>query len=252
MKKKAKYYCTLVVGALSILSLFTQQVSAQEKRYLIAEYVTNPISPILVETLKKQVPDKDQYNEIMNQLSNHSYYFQLIYDTKSNQSIYKLDSLNRVKDVNAAGNFEFVIRESDGSILGKENFVQNVHYFEGNAKELNWEITSETRKIGNYDCTKAIFKNLREYAVWFTTEIPVMSGPEIFSGLPGLVLQVESVFDQTTLRSLKFVDSSQDFESAFEKAKFEADKSKKLALNKVFESKNNMATMIINQVKSTK
>lgn len=58
-----------------------------------------------------------------------------------------------------------------------------------------WEITQESKKIGNYLCYKAIdiasTNKKMKPVVWFTPEIPVSFGPLKYNGLPGLVILVE-------------------------------------------------------------
>lgn len=54
----------------------------------------------------------------------------------------------------------------------------------------NWKITENKRKIGNYECRKAIYQkndSTRLYA-WFSVDIVPATGPEGFSGLPGTIL----------------------------------------------------------------
>ncbi len=54
----------------------------------------------------------------------------------------------------------------------------------------NWKITENKRKIGNYECRKAIYQkndSTRLYA-WFSVDIIPSTGPEGFSGLPGTIL----------------------------------------------------------------
>ncbi|MFD2742883.1 MULTISPECIES: GLPGLI family protein [Sphingobacterium] len=246
MKKRSKVFHSLSVLGLLLTIFSALSLKAQEHRFLIAKYITNPASTVVVDMLKKQISDKDEFNKAMNQISKHNYYFTLIYDTENNTSLYRLDSASTIKGVNAGGNFDFAAKDKEGSIFGKENFVGNTHYFNGKTNEVKWEITNEKRKIGNYECIKAISKNLRKCEVWFTEKIPVNSGPEIFGGLPGLIIKVESAFDQTSLQSLKFVNDFKEFEPAFEKAQSEAIKNKKLPLDKIFESKNNTITMLLN------
>ena len=62
-----------------------------------------------------------------------------------------------------------------------------------------WALVDETKKIGGYECYKARGYILgegnsgpvkKEFEAWYTPEIPVQYGPYLYSGLPGLVLQV--------------------------------------------------------------
>lgn len=56
--------------------------------------------------------------------------------------------------------------------------------------ERDWIITSGTRKIAGYECTRAIWQkndSTRIYA-WFTTDIVPALGPESVRGLPGAIL----------------------------------------------------------------
>jgi GLPGLI family protein len=89
-----------------------------------------------------------------------------------------------------------------------------------------WTITQESKQIGNYMCIKATylkivpeevkkrFKEINEknkdnttnfmimpepkdteIVAWFTPEIPLGHGPDIYFGLPGLILEVQSGTD---------------------------------------------------------
>jgi len=56
--------------------------------------------------------------------------------------------------------------------------------------QRTWQITSKTRKIAGYECTRAIWQkddSTRIYA-WFTTDIIPAIGPESVQGLPGTIL----------------------------------------------------------------
>ena len=83
-------------------------------------------------------------------------------------------------------------------------------------KTKEWEITSETKQIGNYMAQKAIYTDTKERKMisfsntngdkesnepvtvtdtikveaWYTPQIPVSQGPESYWGLPGLILEV--------------------------------------------------------------
>lgn len=77
-----------------------------------------------------------------------------------------------------------------------------------------WELTDESKKIGNYTAYKAIYSTITErktmtfgdggdgemktiadtvnVEAWYSPEIPVSQGPDDYWGLPGLILEVKS------------------------------------------------------------
>jgi GLPGLI family protein len=103
------------------------------------------------------------------------------------------------------------ITEKD--LMGKLFFVKDEF------KSLNWVISSETKKIGNYNCQKATAKIVENEVVvddhkstnffedksnneekiitaWYTIEISISNGPSLYWGLPGLILEIEENGDK--------------------------------------------------------
>jgi len=89
--------------------------------------------------------------------------------------------------------------------MGKEYLIKD------ELKPAEWELSEETKKVGNYTVQKASFsriidskrfstgmtemenvKDTIQVIAWFAPEIPVSHGPENYFGLPGLILEVQS------------------------------------------------------------
>ncbi|WP_051224123.1 GLPGLI family protein [Flavobacterium tegetincola] len=125
-------------------------------------------------------------------------------------------------------NIKNKVQLAEQEFLGKEFLVTD------SLKVYNWELQSETKKIGDYTCYKAISvdrvtqEDLDQYeaekikqdtantafftitepkerivTVWYTPEIPVSQGPGAFWGLPGLIM--EASFDDTIILCSKIV-----------------------------------------------
>jgi GLPGLI family protein len=95
--------------------------------------------------------------------------------------------------------------EQEQEMMGKEFLIKD------NLEPAEWELTDESKKIGNYTAQKAIYskiidsqrfstgmtemenvKDTINITAWFTPEIPVSHGPENYFGLPGLILEVQN------------------------------------------------------------
>jgi GLPGLI family protein len=59
-------------------------------------------------------------------------------------------------------------------------------------RELKWVIKDEIRTIANFKCRKAVTKICDSVYVvaFYTDDIMVSGGPEMFSGLPGMILEL--------------------------------------------------------------
>ncbi len=107
-------------------------------------------------------------------------------------------------------------------IHGKEMFGKSF-LIKDSIKKMNWKVTGESKKIGNYTCYKATTMHevpskdmmsrwgrrgekdnaeekdtkLVEVTAWFSPEIPISNGPKEFGGLPGLIMEIS--VDKLTL-----------------------------------------------------
>ncbi|WP_223558010.1 GLPGLI family protein [Chryseobacterium lathyri] len=73
----------------------------------------------------------------------------------------------------------------------KDRIGRDVYVYEED-RPLNWKMSSETTKIGDYKVQKATTDFAgRTWTAWFTTDLPYQDGPYKFGGLPGLIVKVE-------------------------------------------------------------
>lgn len=108
--------------------------------------------------------------------------------------------------------FDYVIiNELDDSkiVYHQKILKDNFSYKESPA--FNWKISKEKKEVSGYSCQKAITDyGGRKYSAWFTSEIPVSSGPYKFGGLPGLIIEISDTDNDYNFKliKLKKLDSS--------------------------------------------
>ena len=100
---------------------------------------------------------------------------------------------------------------ADQTYLEDHEMMEKAYLVKDNLTPEEWELSGETKKVGNYTAQKASFtkivdsrqfstgmtemenvKDTLQITVWFTPEIPVSHGPENYFGLPGLILEVQN------------------------------------------------------------
>ena len=105
-----------------------------------------------------------------------------------------------------AGTTPFYTNSSKDMIIKMSRALGNI-----NKIPLEWEITSKTKKIGNYTCrqaktTEKLYSRqghffYKDVVAWFTPDISISFGPKNYNGLPGLILQIED--REYTLTAIK-------------------------------------------------
>lgn len=74
-----------------------------------------------------------------------------------------------------------------------------------------WDITTETKQIGNYTCYKAILQRIENskdtffpVTAWFCPELPINAGFSRYNGLPGMILELHENYISYMAQNVSF------------------------------------------------
>lgn len=131
---------------------------------------------------------------------------------------------NMTKSFNSIPNSKFdaiVYKNLDNDLfLAQYNLVEHTYVYEEPDAPLQWEIKSETKKAGRYTMQKAIATyGGRDWVAWFTIEIPIPDGPYVFSGLPGLILELYDTDKHYQFNVASITPLAEEYPIAFDKNK---------------------------------
>ena len=173
--KKMKNKSIIIVMALSISQTFFSQtirVDYVEKKNIPAEKLAQ-LPPQVVQMVNKEVKCT-----LVNSQGNSLFQFQeentgnlgMNISAPKREAYYKQMASQKMVKL---------------AYLEDEKFIIN-----DDLPKIDWKMTNETQKIGEYDCQKAtsIFQGI-EIVAWFTSSIAINDGPLMLSGLPGLIIK---------------------------------------------------------------
>lgn len=88
---------------------------------------------------------------------------------------------------------------SKTSIIKKEVYDETF-LVSDSLRKIKWKITDETRQIAGFQCRRAngLMMDSIYVVAFYTDLIPVSSGPESFTGLPGMILGVALPYENVT------------------------------------------------------
>lgn len=102
-------------------------------------------------------------------------------------------SINRDQMENLRSNINYSVEKDkkNQKTYFKDRIGRDNYTYEDD-RPINWKISSETTKIGDYKVQKAETDfGGRKWIAWFTTDLPYQDGPYKFTGLPGLIVKIE-------------------------------------------------------------
>ncbi|PIF43620.1 GLPGLI family protein [Chryseobacterium sp. 52] len=172
------------------LALFIQHISAQNNRF-VYQVTMKPDAEN-----KTDIKTENAYLDISGEKSLFYSENRFKRDStmqKAFQSGGGRGSINREQLEGFRTNISYSIEKDKSSqkILFKDRIGRDIYTYEED-RPLNWKMSSETTKIGEYKVQKATTDFAgRKWTAWFTTDLPYQDGPYKFGGLPGLIIKVE-------------------------------------------------------------
>lgn len=188
---------TIILFCISV-TLFSQNISGKVTYVVSME----PISEKIIDSVsKKGILKKTRMDKWVQNILKNTPNVNAFLSFSKEESLYKVED-EMQNDGKSIFNMNRIFGGGDNkyykNTATKEQFYESATFGDLLLIEIlpkKWQITQETKKIGNYVCFKAIdiesTNTKMKPVVWFTPEIPVSFGPLEFNGLPGLVLLVE-------------------------------------------------------------
>lgn len=122
---------------------------------------------------------------------------QFILQFRQNESLYsydkKLDDSNFMTWGGEIASKNIVYKDFNTSKMQSEKQFYDLNYvLKDSIKQFNWKLTREFRNIAGFECRRAttIINDSLYVIAFYTDDIQCSSGPESFSGLPGMILGV--------------------------------------------------------------
>lgn len=172
------------------LALFLQQVSAQTNRF---------VYQVTMKPDAENKTDSKTENAYLDIAQDKSVFYsenRIKRDSimqKAFQGGGGRGSINRDQMEGLRTNINYTVEKDKANqkTYFKDRIGRDIYSYEED-RPLNWKISSETRKIGEYKVQKAETDfGGRKWTAWFTTDLPYQDGPYKFGGLPGLIVKVE-------------------------------------------------------------
>jgi GLPGLI family protein len=116
---------------------------------------------------------------------------------------------------------------SEGKIISKKALGVDDYLVSDSVKKLSWKLTGETQEVAGYNCRKATAQRIgtrmemkmlngkmessevadtSNFVAWFTTDIPVSTGPELQGQLPGAILELNINNGRTVYKAVSVTD----------------------------------------------
>jgi len=110
----------------------------------------------------------------------------------------------QVKIVSGSADNRLLKDLADNKMVDQRDFLGKKFLIKGDITEMKWKITGEQKKILDFVCQKAQFtKDSMTTIAWFTPQIPISNGPDVYGQLPGMILEMSMEEGKRTITATK-------------------------------------------------
>ncbi|WP_299114407.1 GLPGLI family protein [uncultured Winogradskyella sp.] len=213
---------TIIRALVTVLIAFSMSLQAQDFQG-IATYKTQRQVDIKLDSTQMNSEMQSKMMEMMKKQFQKTF----ILTFNKEESVYRqeeeLDKPNvglggdvRIVTIGGGGGSDvFYKNTKDQRFSEKVDTYGKIFLVKDNLEKIDWNLESETKYIGEYQCYKATFTKMvekpryfsssdeaqededeepemeeRVVTAWYTPQIPVNNGPDDYQGLPGLILEV--------------------------------------------------------------
>ena len=81
--------------------------------------------------------------------------------------------------------------QRDKQMVSQDNILDRQFLIAEPLSPFQWTLSSETKRIGNHVCNKAVSES-SEVTAWYSPDLPINDGPGRHWGLPGLILELDT------------------------------------------------------------
>ncbi|MDB5158558.1 MAG: hypothetical protein JWR50_3265 [Mucilaginibacter sp.] len=98
--------------------------------------------------------------------------------------------------------------QNTATTISQKKAFEETFVVKDSVSKIKWKITGETREILGYNCRRAngLILDSVYVVAFYTDQIAVVGGPESFTGLPGMILQVSLPHENLSWLATKVTD----------------------------------------------
>jgi GLPGLI family protein len=185
MKRLALFLTGLLIGSFTGRAQFTTTGKIEYER------------KVNIHAQMEEMEDNGWFEKIKAQVPKfNSSYFDLSFDTS--RSVYKpgreVEANNMFKMFGGgpATENEVLTDFTAKRVKAAKKVFEQKFFVEDSVREIDWKEKDELRTIAGYKCHKAvgIICDSVYVVAFYTEDIPLSGGPEMFGGLPGMIMEL--------------------------------------------------------------